>query len=143
MTIDTVRSPAAAQPARVCVVDDEVSMRTLAERVLQDVGYEVVVASDGPEALRLIGQQPPFDLFVLDVVMPQMTGDELARQLRLRDPDVKVLYFTGYSDLLFTEKLTLWQNEAFLDKPVSVDGLREAVSLLLFGHTRGLETVIA
>jgi DNA-binding NarL/FixJ family response regulator len=66
-----------------------------------------------------------------------MRGDELARQLRQRDPDVKVLYFTGYSDRLFEHRKTLWEHEAFIEKPVTVNGLLEAVSLLLFGQTNG------
>ena len=65
--------------------------------------------------------------------MPGMTGDELARRLRQSEPALKVLYLTGYSDHLFKEKTMLWADEAFLDKPCSVKGLREAVSLLLFG----------
>ena len=69
--------------------------------------------------------------------MPQMRGDELGRRLRQRDPDVKVLYFTGYSDQLFEDRQTLWEHEAFIEKPVTSDGLLEAVSLLLFGHTDG------
>ncbi len=128
-----------AEPApRVLVVDDEESVRRFAERVLRDGGYEVAGAADGPEALRLVEQQAPFNLFVIDLWMPPMGGDELARQLRRIDPDVKVLYFTAHSDRLFKEKSTLWQHEAFVDKPVSVNGLLEAVSHLLFGHTHGL-----
>ena len=123
---------------RVLVVDDEASVRGFAERALAAAGYEVVVASDGPPALRLAEAQPrPFDLFVLDVVMPQMRGDELGRRLRQQDPDVKVLYFTGYSDRLFENRKTLREHEAFIEKPVTVNGLLEAVSLLLFGHTDG------
>ena len=123
---------------RVLVVDDEESILTFAERALSVAGYEVVVASDGPETLRLVDvQSRPFDLFVIDVQMPEMRGDELARQLRRRDPDVKVLYFTGYSDRLFDSRQTLWEHEAFIEKPVTVKGLLEAVALLLFGHTDG------
>jgi CheY-like chemotaxis protein len=127
----------AKKPApRVLVVDDEAAVRTLAERVLRDAGYEVVAVSDGPEALRVVEQQRPFNLYVIDLVMPQMTGDELARQLRRTDPDAKVLYFTGFIDQLFNSKSTLWENEAFLEKPATVNGLPEAVSLLLYGHTQ-------
>ena len=126
--------------ARVLVVDDEEGIRAFAGRVLRDAGYEVVVASDGPEALRIVKAQRPFDGFVVDEQMPQMRGDELGRQLRQMDPDVRVLYFTGYSDRLFEEKMRLWEHEAFIDKPVSGKGLLEAVSLLLFGHTSGLGT---
>jgi CheY-like chemotaxis protein len=129
--------PVAAGTTRILVVDDEESIRSFAYRVLRGAGYEVVVASDGPEALTLDEKEGPFDLFVIDVVMPHMMGNDLARRLRARSPDVKVLYFTGYSDRLFQEKSTLWANEAFLEKPVPIDGLLQAVSLLLFGHTRG------
>lgn len=128
--------PAGTSP-RVLVVDDDHAVRQFVERVLRDGGYEVVSAADGPEALGLIERERPFDGFVLDVMMPQMRGDELARQIRQRDPDAKVLYFTGFSDQLFKEKVRLWANEAFIDKPVTVNGLGEAVSLLLYGHTRG------
>jgi two-component system cell cycle sensor histidine kinase/response regulator CckA len=126
-----------ADTLRVLVVDDEESIRLFAERALRGAGYEIVVASSGPDALRLVETDTRFDLFVLDVQMPRMRGDELARQLRQRNLDVKVLYFTGYSDRLFAERAVLWQNEAFIEKPVTLKGLQEAVSLLLFGHLNG------
>ena len=123
---------------RVLVVDDEESIRVFADRVLRDTGYEVLVASDGPEALGVVDAQAvPFDVFVIDIMMPEMRGDELARRIRRREPDAKVLYFTSYSDRLFEEHTTLGTHEAFIEKPVGVKGLREAVSLLLFGHTHG------
>ena len=122
---------------RVLVVDDEESVRTLAERILRGAGYDVVLASDGPEALRIAEKQGPFDVFVIDILMPRMNGNELAGQLRRRDPDVKVLYFTAYSDRLFSEHGTLWEHEAFIEKPVTAKGLLEAVSMLLFEHTHG------
>jgi CheY-like chemotaxis protein len=122
---------------RILVVDDEESIRRFAERPLRDAGYEVVLASDGPEALSLVEDRGPFDVFVIDIMMPVMSGNELGRQLRQRDPDVKVLYFTGYSDRLFAERNVLWEHEAFIEKPVTVKALLKAVSLLLFGHTHG------
>jgi CheY-like chemotaxis protein len=122
---------------RVLVVDDEGAIRRFVERVLRDAGYDVVMAGDGWEAMRTVEREHPFDVFVLDLMMPEMRGDELARQLWRGNPDVKVLYFTGFSDRLFAEKFTLGENEAFIDKPVSIKGLREAVSLLLYGHIHG------
>ncbi len=71
---------------------------------------------------------------VTDLMMPGMAGDELARRLRQDEPRLKVLYLTGHSDRLFMEKVTLWQDESFLEKPCSVKGLREAVALLFFGR---------
>ena len=72
-------------------------------------------------------------------MMPQMTGDELARRLRQNQPSLKVLYLTGFSDRLFKEEATLWQDEAFLEKPCSVKGLMEAVALLLFGRLQSTQ----
>jgi two-component system, cell cycle sensor histidine kinase and response regulator CckA len=118
---------------RVLIVDDEEPVRRFVDRVLREAGCETSLASDGPEALQVAATIDRLDLLVTDVMMPQMNGDELARQLRLRDPDLKVLYLTGYSDKLFKEKVMLWDQEAFLDKPCSIAGLLEAVWLLVFG----------
>ena len=124
----------AKTPARVLIVDDEEPVRRFVERVLHDAGYETTVAGDGAEALEAASKMSGIDALVTDVMMPNMLGDELARRLRQTEPDLKVLYLTGYSDRLFKEKVTLWEAEAFLDKPCSVKGLQEAVSLLLYGR---------
>jgi two-component system cell cycle sensor histidine kinase/response regulator CckA len=117
----------------VLVVDDEEPVRRFVERVLREAGYQTATAGDGPEALEVAQRLGHFDLLLTDVMMPQMTGDELARRLRQSEPSLRVLYLTGFSDRLFKEKVTLWEDEAFLDKPCSVKALSEAVSLLLFG----------
>ena len=121
----------------ILVVDDEDSVRRFVERVLREAGYNPVLASDGPEAMETAARLGSFDLLLTDVMMPQMSGDELARRLRLREPKLKILYLTGYSDRLFKDKVTLWEDEAFLDKPCTVKSLMEAVSLLLVGHVDG------
>jgi CheY-like chemotaxis protein len=119
---------------RVLIVDDEAPIRRFVDRVLRDAGYETTTASDGPEAMQLAEKLRPLDLLVTDLMMPQMTGDELARRMRQAEPGLKVLYLTAYSDKLFGEKSTLWEDEAFLDKPCSVKGLIEAVMLLTSGR---------
>jgi len=116
------------------VVDDEEPVRRFVERALRGAGYRTVAASDGPAAMEEATKLGSFDILVTDVMMPEMTGDELARRLRLQEPALKVLYLTGFSDRLFKEKVTLWEDEAYLDKPCTVRGLLEAVSLLLVGH---------
>lgn len=122
--------------SRILVVDDEQSVRDFAARALVGGGYEVALAAHGLEALEIAERQGPFDLCLIDLRMPLMNGDELARLLRRAEPDVKILYFTGFSDGLFKDSVTLAANEAFLDKPASIDGLLEAVSLLLFSRIR-------
>ena len=119
----------------VLVVDDEEPVRKFVGRVLKDAGYRITIASDGPEAMRLASNMPALDIVVSDVMMPNMAGDELARRLRESWPQLKVLYLTGYSDRLFKERVTLWEDEAYLDKPCSIKSLQQAVSLLLFGSS--------
>lgn len=122
----------------VLIVDDEESVLRFVDRVLRDAGFRTTTASSGPHAIAVVEnngeKQRAFELLVTDVNMPNMTGDELARRLRQIQPGLKVLYLTGFSDQLFKEKQTLWQDEAFLDKPCSIKGLVQAVSLLAFGR---------
>ena len=127
------RLPPAA--INVLVVDDEEPVRKFVDRVLREAGYKTALAPDGPEAIEVAKRMESLDILVTDVMMPQMTGDELARRLRQTEQrGLKVLYLTGFSDRLFKEKVTLWEDEAFLDKPCGVQGLLQAVSLLLFGR---------
>ena len=119
----------------VLIVDDEEPVRKFVDRVLREAGYKTALASDGPDAIEVAKRMESLDILVTDVMMPQMTGDELARRLRQTEQrGLKVLYLTGFSDRLFKEKVTLWADEAFLDKPCGVKGLLQAVSLLLFGR---------
>jgi CheY-like chemotaxis protein len=118
-------------PYRVLVVDDEEPIRVFVGRVLRRLDCDIATAADGSEAIAIAAAEGPFDLLVTDMLMPGIPGDELARRLRLAHPALKILYLTGYSDRLFEQRNLLWEDEAFLDKPVTIQGLLEAVSLLL------------
>lgn len=122
------------RPLRVLVVDDEEATRTFVDRVLRASGFETATAIDGLDALAVAQDFQPIDVVLTDLVMPSMSGDELARRLRKREPSVKVLYLTGFSDLLFQDRVTLWEDEAYLDKPCSASSLLQAVSLLACGR---------
>jgi CheY-like chemotaxis protein len=115
-------------------VDDEEPIRRFVARVLGDAGFQTTTAANASEALAR-ANSASFDLLLTDLMMPDMSGDELARRLRQAQPDLPVLYYTGFSDRLFAERMTLWDHEAFLDKPCSKRGLLEAVSLAMSGHT--------
>jgi two-component system cell cycle sensor histidine kinase/response regulator CckA len=130
---------AAEQQGPVLVVDDEEAVLRFVDRVLRDAGYKTVIATSGAEAIEIAKKVGELGAVVTDVMMPGMTGDELARLLRQTQPAIKVLYLTGYSDRLFKEKTMLWADEAFLDKPCTVKGLREAVSLLITGKFESAE----
>jgi two-component system, cell cycle sensor histidine kinase and response regulator CckA len=129
-----VTQSSAVKTARVLVVDDEAGIREFVDRTLQLVGHQTSLAANGPSALAIAEAEAPFDLLLTDLRMPGMAGDELARRIRKRQPEVKVLYLTGFSDQLFKDKGAMWEGEAFLDKPVSANGLLQAVSLLLYGE---------
>jgi len=127
------RKGAAPVSLSVLIVDDEEAICRFVERVLSDAGYKTAMAGSGPEAIEVAAKLESMDLLVTDVMMPKMLGDELARRLRQDQPSLKVLYLTGYSDSLFKEKVTLWEDEAYLDKPCTIKSLLQAVSILLFG----------
>ena len=118
---------------RVLVVEDREIVRDLACSILEDAGYRVVSAPGGPEALALAREEPPFALLLTDVVMPEMSGADLAGRLRAEQPSLRVLYMSGYTaDVLDDEALAL-PHTAFLRKPFGTGELTAAVRGLLAG----------
>jgi len=126
--------PGPEGPKRVLVVDDEDAVRRFVARALQEAGYETLMADDGPTALAVAEKEASIDILVTDLMMPQMNGDELARRMLVLRPKLKVLYLTGFSEQLFKDRIALWQDEAFLEKPCTIEGLLQAVSLITLGH---------
>jgi two-component system cell cycle sensor histidine kinase/response regulator CckA len=125
----------AGRAIAILAVDDEPGVLALVRRCLDDRSVTLTEASSGKDALAQIPKHPTLDLLITDLRMPEMEGDELARQVRTLEPDLKVLYLTSHADGLFEAKNQLWAGEAYLDKPFTRNGLREAVALLLFGRT--------
>jgi CheY-like chemotaxis protein len=118
----------------VCVVDDDPMMLDVLARILQRENFDLLMASGGPEMVqKLADHTGDVDLLVTDYVMPDMQGRELADHVRQRFPAVKVLYQTGFSDMLFENRVELEEGAAFLEKPFTARGLREAARLVLFG----------
>lgn len=118
----------------VVVVDDDPMMLDVLSRILQRENFELLMASGGPEIIqKLAGHTGDVDLLVTDYAMPDMQGRELADRVRERFPAVKVLYQTGFSDMLFEDRVELEEGAAFLEKPFTARGLREAARLVLFG----------
>jgi two-component system, cell cycle sensor histidine kinase and response regulator CckA len=120
--------------AQILIVDDEPSILTFIDQAMRIAGHKTLLASSGHAALELCASKGLPDLLLTDYKMPGMDGDALAAQLRQREPDLKVLYLTGYADQLFNERGSLlWRDEAFLEKPCTVAGLLEAVQMILAG----------
>lgn len=128
--------PAAAEPKRewsgggkVLLVEDEDTVRAVAERALVRQGYEVTTASDGEEGLEAIGRGT-FDLVVSDVVMPTMDGPAMAREIRALKPDLPFLFMSGYAEEQLRREIDI-PNMHFLAKPFSVQQICEAVEMVL------------
>lgn len=131
----------AASEMGILVVDDHVSACLYADRVLRLSGYRAVVASSGGEAVKKAAAMPRVDVLVTDLIMPGMDGDELARLLRLRDEQMKVLYVTGLGSRLFAQRVALREGDALLEKPFTVAALEHAFSMLTYGEPSRLREV--
>jgi len=109
----------------VLVVEDEDAVRTYSVKALRSLGYDVLEASNGADALRLAGESraKPIQLLFSDVVMPGMDGKELADRVRSLCPGIQVLLTSGYTDNLIIHSGNLKAWEAFLKKPYSLKSL--------------------
>ncbi|HYD53250.1 MAG TPA: ATP-binding protein, partial [Gemmatimonadaceae bacterium] len=116
----------------VLLVEDEEVVRRLGHRVLTSLGYEVLVARDGPDALRIVQSWPgTIHLLATDVVMPRMSGRELADLLRTRRPDAKVLFLSGYTESAVAHRGVLAAGSDFLQKPFTPGMLARRVREVL------------
>lgn len=116
----------------VLLAEDEEAVRNLTRRVLESHGYTVLTAGDGQEALRLAdGHAGPIHLLLTDVVMPNMSGRQLAERVVSARPEAKVLYLSGYTDDAIIHHGVLEPGIAFLQKPFTPQGLARKVREVL------------
>jgi CheY-like chemotaxis protein len=134
------RAPAAPVGGNetVLLVEDEEPVRHVTARLLEALGYRVVQAGTGQEALGLFeARRQEIDLLMTDVVMPDLSGRELARALRSRDPSLKVLFHSGYTDDTVVRWGVLQAEVAFLKKPFTLEVLARKLREVL-GRPQGL-----
>jgi two-component system cell cycle sensor histidine kinase/response regulator CckA len=118
----------------ILLVEDEEGLRALNARGLASRGYTVLEAGNGLEAIdRLEKLDGQVDLVVSDVVMPEMDGPTLARELRRRNPDLKIIFVSGYAEDAFQKHLPDHGQYAFLPKPFTLKQLVAAVKETLAG----------
>jgi signal transduction histidine kinase/CheY-like chemotaxis protein len=125
-----------AEPERgdetILLVEDETVVRQLVAEILENAGYTVLPAADGPSALELIRRHSdPINLLLTDVVMPGMSGPEVAAAVTSMRPGTEVLYMSGYTDSAIGHHGVLEPGIAFLQKPFSADDLTRKVRSLL------------
>ena len=114
------------------VVEDEETLRKLGIRILGGLGYKVLQAGSGDEAISLaVEYKERIDLLLTDVVMPGMNGAELARQLVLHRPEMKVLFTSGYTDDAITRHGVLEKGVSFIGKPYTPSALTRKVREVL------------
>lgn len=108
----------------VLLVEDDPNVRVLAETVLKGLGYKVLVAAGGDDAIGLWdGQGGRIDILLTDVIMPQMSGNELANQLRAKNPRLKVLFMSGYTDAMISDHGVLAGETQLIQKPFTPEVL--------------------
>ena len=121
-----------SQPAsHILLVEDNPELRQTLVLLFEDLGYTIAAAANGQEALSYLQRAPSPRLILLDLIMPGINGTELASELRKRQPDLKVLFISGYTD---DEKLlsgSLDPNAQFLAKPFLPGELVRAVHGML------------
>ena len=121
-----------AELKTVLVVDDDISVLRVAAKVLQRGGYNVLQAGSGNAALEVAeGAGGQIDLLLTDVVMPRMNGRELSEAILARYPHVRVLFMSAYTEDEVILQGVRVAEVNFINKPFTVDGLREKVRQVL------------
>ena len=114
------------------VVEDQAGVRELVRNTLEDMGYSVLTAEDGEEAIERVSEfGKKVDLMVTDVIMPRLGGPETVRRLRATEPDLKVVYVSGYSEEDLGMNDLAEPNTLFLRKPFGLEELCRTVQSLL------------
>ncbi len=125
-------TPTTPGRVNILLVDDEETVRRVTGRLLEKLGYSVVPAGDADEALRLLAEGDAFDLVLTDVVMPGLSGIELADRIRQAHPAQKILFTSGYTTREFGRPPGE-PPQPFMPKPFSLDDLDRAVRAALDG----------
>lgn len=138
--IDGIVEPEAAesqpllrgQGETILLVDDDIDLLNIETEVLEYLGYTVIAAATPDELLRCMEDRPErVDLLITDIVMPEMNGRELAERITQANPDVKLLYLSGYSSSEVSSRGLLTTEVHFLDKPCSLSALATKIRKVL------------
>ncbi len=120
--------PVSRNKHRLLVVEDEPQVRAIAARALTSAGFEVLQAPNGAVGLALVKEQRiPFDVIITDVMMPELSGPELARAARKLDPKLGIVFMSGFPEAMHNANASDFSGAAFLAKPFAPSALVEAV----------------
>jgi two-component system, cell cycle sensor histidine kinase and response regulator CckA len=128
-------APADSNPngrATILAVDDDAEVLTLIDHSLRNAGYSVLLANGGWSAVeRFESCQQPVNLLLTDVIMPDLTGPVLAERLRARQPDLPVLFISGFHDADMVQRFVTQKGFTLLPKPFTVRALLRVVEQAL------------
>lgn len=124
-------APRSESGETVLVVEDEPVVRGLIIEVLEDLGYRTLEAADGQEGLKIIQSRPRLDLLITDVGLPGLNGRQLADAAREIDPELKVLFMTGYAENATLAAGFLEPGMQLLTKPFAVDVLAQKIRSII------------
>jgi PAS domain S-box-containing protein len=118
------------QGLKILLVDDEPIIRTITKAMLENLNCKVTTAADGLEALEIFRQSNDFDIAVIDMLMPNMSGDELALKIMELNPETKILLISAFCVKDKTAPVLAKEGTAFLNKPFNMQELTEALTSL-------------
>lgn len=108
---------------KIMVVDDEKNILMLYQSELEEEGYEVIAANSGKEALELFEKEKP-DIVTLDIMMPDIDGIQVLRQLKEKNPNVPVIMLTAYD---YRDDFSIWASDAYVVKSSDLAPLKETI----------------
>ena len=115
---------------KILLAEDDNDMRRFLVKALENAGYEVTDYDNGMSAYRRLREEP-FELLLTDIVMPEMDGIELARRAAELDPDIKIMFITGFAAVALNSDATAAKNAKVLSKPVHLRELVNEVQKML------------
>jgi two-component system cell cycle response regulator CpdR len=125
----TVKASPASQQ-RILLAEDDDSMRIFLARALERAGYDVIAYDNGAEAYQRLKEEP-FTLLLTDIVMPRMDGIELARRASDLDPDLKIMFITGFAAVTLNSEVKAPKDARVLSKPFHLKDLVREIDKLL------------
>jgi len=112
---------------KVLVVDDEKNILKLYKSELEDEGYSVITASSGKEALEVFEKEAP-DIVTLDILMPDMDGIQVLRQMKEKMPNMPVIMLTAYD---YRDDFSVWVSDAYMVKSSDLSGLKATIKRII------------
>jgi len=129
MTIGTI-TPEGQLKGRILLAEDDEDMRRFLAKALENAGYQVVSFDNGLSAYERLREEP-FNLLLTDIVMPQMDGIELARKAAELDPDLKIMFITGFAAVALNADIEAPKDAKILSKPFHLRDLVSEVGRLI------------